>query len=263
MTASDVAAATAFIATLGILYETVDLIGERHQICRLLDIKLVRRFLKYDYEARAARIVRQPGTLSLFLTLRVLAAAATVYFFAYQSPLAAVSTAMVIGITYLKYFRVPLGSTGAQMMQRFIWASLFLFALAQGSIAETAVLGFIAFQGLFSYFVAGVSKLRTPSWRDGTAVAQVVATKAYGTSFTATLPHPGISAFLTYSTLVFEIACPFLVLLGVEATLIFFAMGLLFHLGIAVVSGLTAFLFAFPATYPAIYWIVVQASLWG
>ena len=259
MTASDVATATALIATLGILYDTVELIGARHRIYRLFDMKLVRQFLRFNYEAKGAQILRQPDTFGLFMVLRALAAVATVYFFAYQMPLAVVSTAVVIGITYLKYFRVPLGSTGAQMMQRFTWISLFLFALAQGSTAETAVLGFIAFQGLFSYFVAGVSKLlRSPSWRGGTAVGQVVATEAYGTSFTMTLPHPWISSFLTYSTLVFEIACPFLILLGVEATLLFFAMGLLFHIGIAVVSGLTAFLFAFPATYPAIYWIVVS-----
>lgn len=262
MTASEVAAAIAFIATLGILYDTVELVRARHRICRLIDMRMVRLFLRYNYEAKAAQLLDQPGILGLFLILRALAAVATVYFFAYQMPLAIVSTAVVIGITYLKYFRIPLGSTGAQMMQRFIWISLFLFALAQGSIAETVVLGFIAFLGLFSYFVAGVSKLRAPSWRDGTAVAQVVATDAYGTSFTKTLPHPWVSSFLTYSTLVFEIAGPFLILLGAEATLIFFAMALFFHLSIAVVSGLTAFLFSFPATYPAIYWMVVQASLW-
>ena len=262
MNASEVAAATALILTLGILLETVELIRARHQLCRLFDMKMVRLLLRFNHEATAARMLRQPGFLGLFLVLRMLAAVATVFFFAYQIPLALVSTAVVVGITYLKQYRLPLGGTGAQMMQRFIWVSLFLFALAQGSIAETAALGFIAFQGLFAYFMAGLSKLRVSSWRDGTAVGQVVATQVYGTSFTMTLPYGWVSPFLTYSTLVFEIAGPFLILLGVEATLVFLAMALLFHISVAVVSGLTAFVFAFPATYPAIIWIVVQAPLW-
>lgn len=262
MTASDVATATALIATLGILFETVELIGARHQICRFLDMKVIRLFLRYNHQIKAAGILRQPDTLKLFLILRAAAAVATVYFLALQMPLAVVSTVVVVVITYLKDFRMPLGATGADRMQRFIWICLFLFALAPSPIAQTAALGFIAFQGLYSYFMAGVNKLKVPSWRDGTAVGQVVATEAYGITYTMKLSQGWVFTFLTYSTLVFEIAGPFLVLLGPEATLVFLGMAFFFHASVAVVSGLTIFIFAFSATYPAIYWIVVQAQSW-
>jgi hypothetical protein len=262
MIASQVAAATAAILCIGILYDTFDIIRQRHRICRLINARTMRVFPLHRYARRATRFVETPGALSVALIVRSLAAIASVYFFAYDMPLAIVSSAVVVALTYLSVFRLPLAFNGAHMMQRLVAIALLLFAIVEGSVAQDVVLGFIAFTGLSSYFIAGISKLRSKAWRDGTAVAKVIATDAYGLSSTKTLPHPWISSFLTYSTLVFEIVCPFMIFFGVEAALAFFAMAVFFHMGIAVVSGLASFLFSFPATFPAIYFVVIQLPLW-
>lgn len=61
--------------------------------------------------------------------------------------------------------------------------------LSSGTLAEfmpdeeknaEALSIFVAFQSLLFYFVAGVAKSLSPSWRDGTAVEGIFRTQTYG-----------------------------------------------------------------------------------
>lgn len=255
MNASTVAASVALVATIGIVFEMLELLRMRREICGQLNVRMVRLLMKTKFEATTLRLVEGPVGYGIVLLVQALAAVASVYALYYASPLAIVTTFMVGLGWILKTNRAPLGATGADMMQRIVWFSLLLFALAGGTVAQTAALVFIAFQGLFAYFIAGLSKLKSPYWQDGTAVAQVVSTRSFGLALS--IPW-GVSAFLTWSTLVFEIGGPFLVLLGPYGVLAFCGMALMFHASVAIVSGLPMFIFAFGATYPAIYWVVVQ-----
>ena len=125
------------------------------------------------------------------------------------------------------------------------------------STASRVLLVFLAAQLVLSYLVAGVTKLVSPQWRSGTGLAGVFGTAEYGSAglHAFTTRHPGLVRLAAHGTIAFE--CTFWVALfaPTPVLLAYLAMGLAFHLSVAVTMGLTTFVFAFPAAYPAVFWL--------
>jgi hypothetical protein len=107
-------------------------------------------------------------------------------------------------------------------------------------------LAYIAAQLVLSYFVAGVFKLRDPSWRDGSALAALLSAPQYRDT---PLRLPRMAG---YAVLGFECAFP-LALLDVQLTWAFALLGLAFHVLNARVLGLNRFLWTWLAAYPALF----------
>ncbi|MCA1845618.1 MAG: hypothetical protein LC792_20975 [Actinobacteria bacterium] len=159
--------------------------------------------------------------------------------------------------TMLLHYRHPYGLDGSDQVTVIISIGLAV-GLALG--VESLALAFVAAQAVLSYFIAGVSKLGGPVWRDGTAVPAILSTRTYG--------HPPLGALLvelpligrglTWSTVAFESLFPLALLAPIEVLLAFLVFGAMLHIGTAVTMGLNVFAWSFIATYPCIIWAAHQ-----
>ncbi|MGB1700455.1 MAG: HTTM domain-containing protein, partial [Nannocystaceae bacterium] len=125
----------------------------------------------------------------------------------------------------------------------------------------TGALAYLALQSIASYLIAGVVKLRSSRWRSGEALRHFVQSAAVG-------PPPRIlhwslekrrAQIAAVGLILFELGAP-MALLSPKVTPIFIAVALCFHAVNAWVLGLHRFLWAWLATYPAVYF---TASLLG
>lgn len=121
-------------------------------------------------------------------------------------------------------------------------------------VAETAALYYVAIQSCLSYFVAGIVKLAQPTWRNGRALPGFLQI----TNFDIPVRVQNISQFKTimlfasWFVICFECLFP-LGLLNPVACLGLLALAFSFHLANAYIFGLNRFVFAWLASYPAIY----------
>ncbi len=111
------------------------------------------------------------------------------------------------------------------------------------AIAHNAAMLAIACQVSLVYGVAGLTKVQGETWRNGTALYFALR----GGEFT----WPGVSehifhnvwllTLLAYATVFFQVSFPFLLVINRGTRLFAVAAGLSFHVGIALVMGLTTF----------------------
>lgn len=157
--------------------------------------------------------------------------------------------ALVLSVT-LSY-RNSAGGDGSDQMTIIVLSGLVLSLLA---FNRSAGYWFIAGQAALSYFSAGIAKLVSPVWRDGSALFLIFRTATYGQSRLGQFlgRHTQLARALCWGTIVFEVGFPASlfappgVLYGVLLT------GIVFHLANAALMGLNVFTFAFVATYPSI-----------
>ncbi len=169
----------------------------------------------------------------------------------------AVARAGVIVIavtTLLLRFRTVLGihASGTMVMVTFTAA-----ALGQGAGTRRALeyaLVFIAAQACLSYFVAGVSKLGTRSWRAGQAVTLISSTLMWGNGNRALMlrAHPRLAFGLCWATMLGECAVPLALVVPLPVAVALLACAGVFHVVTAMEMGLNSFVWAFWSTYPAI-----------
>jgi hypothetical protein len=170
--------------------------------------------------------------------------------------------AIVIAVTtVLLRFRSPLGihASGTMVMITFTAAAL---GLAVGTrLALIFALAFIAAQGCLSYFVAGATKLATPSWRSGQAIPLISSTLMWGNGTQAVLleSHRRLALALCWITMLGECAVPLTLVVPLPVALALLGCAGAFHVITAVEMGLNSFVWAFGSTYPAIifcwYWL--------
>lgn len=167
--------------------------------------------------------------------------------------------ALVVAVLFLTNlaigYRHPGGLSGTFQLQVVVTAGLLVATAAPvGSPLELLGILFIAAQSVLSYLVAGVSKLGSGQWRDGSALCGIFATKTWGSAWVYDLVtnHPRIRVTAAYGVILFE--CLFAAALFVDTTwaLAIFGAGILFHAATAAFMGLNDFLLMFPATYPAV-----------
>jgi hypothetical protein len=123
-----------------------------------------------------------------------------------------------------------------------------------GSLSESIALLFIAVQTTLSYFVAGISKLVSREWRNGTAIVGIFATEAYGHDWIFRLLEriPSLKLPGAWAVILFETLFPIALLPNDWLLVGMLAITITFHVFNAIFMGLNNFLVAFPATYPAI-----------
>jgi hypothetical protein len=127
-------------------------------------------------------------------------------------------------------------------------------ALPSNPTVAAGALYYIAVQTCTSYFLAGVAKLKTASWRDGRALRFFVATSIYDRPLwpRALFQSATATRLLGWATLLLECTFP-LALLRPPLCLGYLAVAFCFHVGNARVFGLNRFVFAWAAAYPAVY----------
>jgi len=123
-------------------------------------------------------------------------------------------------------------------------------------LVQRGCLGYLALQTCLSYFLAGIAKLKQPSWRQGAALAQFANQPRYAVPARALalLRRPLVSRATGYLVMAFECSFP-LALLGPRWCLGYLSVALVFHLNNAALFGLNRFLFAWLAAYPALLYV--------
>lgn len=189
------------------------------------------------------------------LALRLIAALTVVAAVAIFGTLPPAAVVLLLVTTLAVAFRHSYGMDGSDQMSSILVIALTLYCLSPTNrIVALAAIWFVALQSCLSYFASGVAKVVSQKWRSGTAVFEVLNTASYGRRDVARLlgDAPRIARLLNWSVVVFECAFPLALIAGGRVALVFFAGGLLLHVGIALCMGLNSFLWAFVATYPAV-----------
>lgn len=124
------------------------------------------------------------------------------------------------------------------------------------SLLAKAAVGYLVAQLLLSYCVAGLAKLKHPSWHTGGALQCFMALPKYAAPapVRAWLARPNVAKWAARSVLAFECSFP-LALLSPTLCSVYLAIGAAFHLGNAAVLGLNRFLWAWLSLYPLLLWL--------
>jgi len=156
------------------------------------------------------------------------------------------------------------GLDGAHQMWLVLFGSLFLAHIRPpGDIARVAALWFIAIQTGLSYFVAGAYKTVSRSWWNGQGLIGVLGTITYGnnTLYKLVTGHLLIARLVSWAIMVFECSFWFVFVGDTRIVPFMLALGVIFHVGVALTMGLNDFLLAFPAAYPAVVYCVSGSGI--
>jgi hypothetical protein len=158
--------------------------------------------------------------------------------------------------------RLPFGLEGSDQLSAIIFTGLLVARVfAQSEPVAIAVLWFIALQAALAYLVAAIVKIREAGWRDGSMLQAVLATEFYGhRTFAALFSRPFLARAAIWAVIVFELSFPLVFFLPPSGALAMLAAGFLFHATLAIAMGLNAFVWAFLAAYPAIYFCAAFAA---
>lgn len=146
---------------------------------------------------------------------------------------------------------------GSDYMTALVLAASFIAGFfAKDSLGQLACFAYIGIQSIMSYFVAGIAKIKQGSWHNGKALTQFLLHSNYLVDSTtkSLVNKPSFALMASIIILIFECTFP-VVLLDLRLCLIYLCVGFLFHLENFFVLGLNRFVFAWLASYPAIYYI--------
>lgn len=165
---------------------------------------------------------------------------------------AAAADGYLAGTGHLLALRSPYGSDGAESL-----TTLAMTTAALGRSAPSAqgpAVAFLGAQSMLSYLIAGLAKLASPTWMDGTAIRDVFRTRIFGERrlFAFVRDRPRLRLLIGRSVAIGETVVPLALLLRPRHRRIVLTLLTLFHAGTAVVMGLNRFPWAFMATYPAV-----------
>ena len=114
---------------------------------------------------------------------------------------------------------------------------------------------YIALQSCLSYFISGVVKLRSKSWRHGNSLLAFLQSGPFEipTLLRRYLNIPEVTFVLSWTIISFECLFP-LTLVSPNLALPLLMCGIGFHLANSYLLGLNRFFFIWIATYPALLW---------
>ncbi|MEV5283470.1 hypothetical protein [Streptomyces sp. NPDC052811] len=123
-----------------------------------------------------------------------------------SAPGSAVLACVLLTTLLLGLHRNDYGTDGADQMA----ALALLTAAATLTVGGTVGRLFLAFltgQLVLRYLIAGVAKLVSPSWRDGSCLAQILSTDSYGSPTIAALlrSHPLVAALMAWGVMLLEV----------------------------------------------------------
>lgn len=215
----------------------------------------------FDWSSRRNRATRgwmtgRTGTALLQVALIARIAGCAALLVPFQSDLLYGSYAILILVTglFLAY-QIGYGKDGSNQISVIVMAGLaFTFLMPASSPFRPVGLYFIAAQAVLSYFAAGLSKLVSARWRDGSALRTILNTASYGdrTIGALVVRRPWIAGIAGWSVIVIEIVFPVALVAPLGVLIALLIAGALLHLGTVALIGLDTFFWAFTATFPAI-----------
>jgi len=133
-----------------------------------------------------------------------------------------------------------------------LWASI-----TTSTLAVTLAIGFVGFQTVLSYTLAGWLKLAVTDWRHGAILSDLADGEIWVTDNAARVlaGPPAVTKLLSWGVISFECLFPLVLVAPREIAIGLLAVGTVFHAINAFAMGLNTFLVIYPATYPAIYYM--------
>ncbi|OFJ50601.1 hypothetical protein BEL07_27325 [Mycolicibacterium grossiae] len=169
---------------------------------------------------------------------------------------------LTVAMLYQSY-RSSMGTEGSDQMFAIIAIALLLGGNAFASpLAAKVCLAFIVLQAVLSYTTSGIAKLISPIWRSGSALPAVLSTHSHGLPAFGRLlsKHRNVALLANWFVIVFEASFA-LAIVSPNLALLYISAGVVLHVSIAYTMGLNLFLFAFTATYPAVFWAAESLRL--
>jgi hypothetical protein len=156
-------------------------------------------------------------------------------------------------LSVLVSMMLPLAQGADAQLNAIIYSAISLTLLSDTPVAARYCLYFLTLQLCFAYFAAGYHKLRSPAWRDGSALPGILSARLFGfPAFGAWLGrHRALWLPLSWGTVLWEMSFPIVLVAPRGVCLFYLGCGIVFHVGTAVTMGLNKFIWAFLALYPA------------
>lgn len=142
---------------------------------------------------------------------------------------------------------------GSDYMTILTLITLFLSYTFKGN---NLFVNYLALQLILSYFLAGVVKLKSESWRHGHAVKELFIGPNYAppTIIKKIVSNNRVSLILCWIVIILELFFPFMFL--TKNIWIIFAFGSIFHFFNFLCFGLNRFFWAWIATYPSLIYLL-------
>lgn len=144
---------------------------------------------------------------------------------------------------------------GSDYMTIVVLSALCFFEIFKGSVNSSLIcLWYISIQVCSSYFISGLVKIKKKNWRTGKALSGFINSSIYQSTPGTELISSNLrfSCLVSWIIILFELSFP-LTLFSPQLCLAYIAFALAFHLANFYIFGLNRFLFAWAASYPALY----------
>jgi hypothetical protein len=265
LTASSSLLAVLILAAIGVLISSAEYLWQMRLFAPdgLLSWKVCALTTRHTAGAKVGRVLGilfRPSGLTLLLALRALAALVVLMEASVWRRTEVWAIGVVLACCVLLNVRHHFGRDGSDQMTVLIFGGMWL-ALVVPTHPGVLALWFVALQSTLSYCVAGFAKIGSRVWWNGDAIVGILGTRAYGLPEALRAPVmgwlPWVARPLCWSVMMFECTFWLVWFLPPPAALALLGVGVLFHVGTAVLMGLNTFLWAFTATYPAL-WFLTQ-----
>jgi hypothetical protein len=139
------------------------------------------------------------------------------------------------------------------------YSAMALTLLSDTPVVASYCLYFLTLQLCCAYFAAGFHKVRSPAWRDGSALPGILSARVFGFPALGVWlgRHRWLWRPLAWGLVLWEVSFPVILIAPREVCWFYLACGVLFHLGTAFTMGLNKFIWAFFALYPAAIYCTV------
>jgi hypothetical protein len=152
---------------------------------------------------------------------------------------------------------------GSDYMAQILLLSLIIAHAFPSARVQSGVLWYISLQVCTSYFIAGLVKLKQPSWRTGLALNGFISSPNYNppSLIKNLFSQKLIALIVSWMVMIFEISFPLILIMhNNKIVLIWIGLSFLFHLGNVFLFGLNRFFLVWCATYPALYFVAKYFS---
>lgn len=178
----------------------------------------------------------------------------------YQAPGSALLVAILLLILIVDFVRQPEVLEGAEEMLLVVNVGVLLPSLLPRShFANTLTALFIGAQLVLSYLSAGIAKLVSKRWRDGTAIFAIMTSSIYGHHWASAVFERShkLRIFCSWMVILWESLFCLLIWIDVARPIVLL-IGVAFHLANAVFLGLNRFVIIFISCYPIMVYLVTR-----
>lgn len=249
------------LAGVGILVDTLERLWRAHEYRdrgSFSWVVLRQRFAAWPPALRRAcdLACEGAGRTQGVLVIRLLALVATAALPVGTPGFAAGLSLLLATQLYLLLREAGFGLDGADVITLIVCGAAWIGTVpSRDPVVARAGLWFVAAQACLAYFKAGHAKIVGSRWRSGEALIAILSTRlGHPVLAKALRARPRLSQLLCWSVLLWELAFPLVLLAPARWALALLASGVLFHASVAAIMGINTFLWAFPATYGALFW---------